>query len=291
MLVVAWGGAVMLVGSLVLAIVARRTVWGMKLVSKPPHAAATRPEGSVLLAAHDVRGFTNELVPLLADWQARGVLAVEQLGPFERGSSRTGAAWGPEWRFTVLDASGVDQVEFPLLRILVPEAPTPGATATLRRDDKEVRDKITEGVYEAIKVERDFFGPRPLTKPLLAIGLVALAVVGALASLVGAVVGGAGPYPIAWALLGGGGIGVVIAVCRGARSPSEGERRYRQAVLDLEAWVHSTPTPDPRLAGWAMVWGLPGAWEASVPDSIASLRGRDRAFLRGDFAARRIPKV
>jgi len=291
MILLGWSGIVALVAAIVLAIIARRTVWGVRLDSAPPVPARDVPAGSVLFAARYLRGYTNELIPLLADWQARGVLAVEQRGTDLVGNARSGAAWGPEWQFTVLDASGLDAVELPVLRLLVADAPQRGASSYLRREDKAARDRILDGVAEAVTRQRALFGPRPIDKAWLAVLLPVLAIGGTLAAIVFFAIGNAGPYPIAWSLLGGAaGSALVIGLCRSGRRPSEAERAYRQSVRNLEGWVHSTTHIDPRLAGWAMLWNLPGPWAAGLPTSISSLVGRDMAFLRGDFVKKRVPR-
>ena len=291
MILLGWFGIIALVASVVLSIVARRTLWGARLEPAPPVPARDVPQGSILFAARLTRGYTNELIPLLADWQARGIIAVEQRGTDLVGNSVTGSAWGPEWQFSVRDATGLDEVEQRVLQILIPGAPRSGAVSLLRRDDTEARDAILDGVSAAVSRQQVLFGPRQLANRWLAMLLITLAIAGTLGALVFFAIGDAGPYPIAWAFLGGGaGIALVIAVCRSGRSPSEAERAYRQAVRNLEGWVHSTPSIDPRLAGWAMLWNLPGAWQHELPASITSLVGRDMAFLRGDFVKKRVPR-
>lgn len=280
---IAWAGGVVLLGALVLATVARRRIWGFRLAAAT--AARDRPAGTVLLAARSIRGAKMEVTPLLADWQARGVLDVARRGPDLTADRRTGAASGPEWQFTVLDASRVDAVELPVLQAFVPAAPARGATALLTREDTATRDAIASAISTAIARQRTTFGPQPLEAPAVAVALVAFAVVGGTAALVGTVVSAAGPVAIAFAFLGAvAGISLVVILCGRARRPSDAERQYRQAVRDLEAWVRSTDDPDPALAGWAMLWDLPGAWQSQMPTPITALRLRDRAFLRGDFA-------
>ncbi len=284
MMLLGWLGVVLLVASVVLAILARRRLWGLRL--RPAAPSSTPPQGSVLLAARAIRGTTMEITPLLADWQARGVLRVERRGadlPMGGGNS---VASGPEWHFTVLDASTVDAIELPLLRILVPDAPATGASAVLLQTDAKARDRLFEAVYAAITRQRLAFGPTPSGESLPAVGLVVLTVLAWIAAVVGLAVAGANPVATASAFLGGlFALVTVVLLCRRASRPSDAERRYRQAVVDFGAWL-PTASPDVRLAGWAMVWGLPGAWATALPESITSLRGRDRDFLRGDFARR-----
>lgn len=289
MILLGWLGIVALLAAVVLAIVARRRVWGARLEPAPPVPTRDVPKGSVLFAARQIRGFTNELIPLLADWQGRGVIAVEQRGLDLVGDGATGAAWGPEWQFTVLDATGLDEIDQRVLQILVPGAPQRGAVSYLRREDTAARDALLDGISAAVILQRELFGPRSLAKPWLAVLLGALAITGTLCAIVFFAIGHAGPYPIAWSVLGGGaGIALVIGVCNSGRGPSEAERAYLQSLRNLEGWVYSTSAVDPRLAGWAMLWSLPGAWQKELPASITSLVGRDMAFLRGDFVKKRV---
>lgn len=275
-------GVTVLVASLVGAIAARRRIWGLRLV--PATAKKKKPDGTVLMAAGLARGARMEVTPLLADWLARGVLRVDRRGPDLPGDPKSGSASGPEWTFTVEDAETVSAIEFPVLRTFVPTAPTPGASATLTREDKVTREAIASSISAAVAAQRAQFGPRPVIALGLAVLLVTLSVLGAIAAVAGFAIGAAGPVAVALAFLGGvAGIALVTILCRGGRRPSDAEREYRQDVRNLEAWVKSTNDPDPMLAGWAMLWDLPGAWAAGVPVGIASLRMRDRAFLPGDF--------
>lgn len=284
MIAVAWSGVLLMVASIALSIVARRRLWGLRLA--PPTPSSSVPQGSVLLAARSVRGVTQEVTPLLADWQARGVLEVRQEGQVLTMGGGNSVASGPEWHFTVADASRVDAVELPLLQIFVPGAPARGATSVLVQSDTKTRDRILDGVHAAIVRQRDAFGPKPRTEALAGVGLIALSVVASLAAVAGAAIAGAGAVPIALAFMGGLITVVTVALlCGRAQRPSDAERRYRQDVLNLGAWLPGA-SPDARLAGWAMVWNLPGEWATGLPSSITSLRARDRDFLRGDFAQR-----
>lgn len=269
--------------SLVLTIIARRTIWGARL--RPATPNPTPPPGPVLLAARLVRGANMEVVPLLADWQTRGVLDVERIGPDLNADPKVPASSGPEWRLTVLDASGLDGVELPLLAAFVPGAPVPGATYLLRREDVDARDRIWNAVRSAVDRQRASFGTRPRVATLTAVGLITLASVGGAAALVGSVLGQAKPMPIALAFLGAIAVIVVVSlICRGARRLTDAERQYRQGIRDVEAWVRQTTEPTASLAGWAMLWNLPGVWATGAPEKVRRLRGRDKSFLRGDFA-------
>ena len=47
--------------------------------------------------------------------------------------------------------------------------------------------------------------------------------------------------------------------------------------------MKTTGSPDPALAGWALIWLLPGSWLDFVPQEIGDLRAMDMAFRRGDW--------
>lgn len=283
MILLGWAGVVVLMASLLGAIIARRRVWGLRLAPATP--ARKRPHGTVLVAAGILRGARMEVTPLLADWHARGVLDVSRSGPDMAGDTKSGAASGPEWIFTVLDPDGVSAVELPVLQTFVRSAPTRGATARLTREDKKSREAIAKAISDAVTRQRREFGPRPRSAVGLAVLLIAVAGVAGVAAVAGFALGGAAPTPIALAFVGSGAaIGMVILLCRGGRRPSDAEREYRQDVRNLEAWVKSTADPDPSLAGWALLWDLPGAWSTTVAPEITGLRSRDRAFLPGDFS-------
>jgi hypothetical protein len=283
-LLLALVGWALIVGALIAAIVARRTVWGMRL--RPPVANPTPPSGPIVLASRLLRGANLEVVPILADWHARGVLAVHRVGP-DLPAEPNRASAGPRWRFVVGDVRGLDAVETQLLSAFVPDA-RPGAESTLEREDIAQREQIAAAVRTALEAQRASFGARPRSGAGVAFALIAAALVGAALAMYGAFAGN-DTSAQAWAIVGAVvGVGVVIALCARAEQPTEAERAYRQQLLDLGEWVKTTESPNPALAGWAMLWNLPGEWAAVVPDEIAALRGRDRAFLRADFA-RRIP--
>lgn len=288
MILLVWLGVLAMLLALGLAILARRTIWGLRL--RPANPSCTPSSELIILAARLVRGANMEVVPLLADWQARGVLAVERVGPDLNAEPRAAASPGPEWRFTVRDASGLGEVELSLLAAFVPSAPSTGATYLLRRDDVDARDRIWDAVRLAVGRQRASFGVMPRVAIPAAIGLIALAALGGVAALVGSVASGAGSTSIAFAFLGAFAMIVVVSIsCRGGRRPTDGERDYRQGIRDLEAWVRETTEPNPALGGWAMLWNLPGVWATEAPEEVQRIRGRDRSFLRGDFA-RGIPE-
>lgn len=275
-------GGVMLVGALAGAIVARRRIWGLRL--RPPVANPMPPTGSVLLATYAVRGAGMQLTSVLADWIARGVLEVRRSGPDLPAEVLKGDASGPVWRFVVRDASLLDAVETPLLAALVPD----GVEAVLTREDTAARDRIEAAVHAVRKAQRASFGERPTRHILLAVALELCAVLGALLATVGAFVSGDATAS-AGAVLGSVVVvGVTIALCGSASAPAEAERNYRQRVLDIGEWVRTTESPNTALAGWAMLWDLPGAWAAAMPDEISGLRFRDRSFMRGDAARRNL---
>jgi hypothetical protein len=285
MIAVAWGGVLLMMVSAVLAVVARRRVWSMRL--NAPAESTKIPEGSILLAARAVRGVTREVTPLLSDWIARGVLEVSQTGGEPSAGRSDSFASGPEWHFTVLDASTVGPVELPVLRAFVPEAPAAGAEFTLLQRDARTRDRIFDAIHAGTVRQRAAFGPKPLGESLIAVGLVALSIAGTVAAVGGLVVGGVGPVPIAFAVAGGlVAVATVLIASSSRHRPSNAEREYRQDLINMESWIRSVTTPDPRLAGWAMIWDLPGAWPHALPPSILLLRRRDPDFLRGDFSRR-----
>lgn len=290
MTLIAWAGVTLMVFAIVLAIRARRRIWGR--LTGPAVADTTRPNGTILL----IPGAHQWIVPLLTDWQARGVLEVRKQGPELAKDARTGAASGPEWVFTVLDASGVDEIELPVLQTLVPRAPAAGATFTLTREDTATRDALAPSIYEATKRQREAFGVRPVASRLVAVALNLLAIIGGALALAGTIAANfprtnVGSTRVALALFAATiGIATVALICKGARRQTDAERQYWQRAKNLELWVRTTETPNIALAGWAMYWGmLPGIWLERMPTFITQLRGRDGAFLRGDFNKRNNP--
>jgi hypothetical protein len=280
MTLISWGGIAALAAAVVLAIVGRIRIWGMRL--RPAQPSQTRPEGTIVFAAGITRGAHGETIPLLADWMARGVLRVERIGPTLPRNAATKTAWGPEWRFTILDPSSLSPIERDLLGAFVPGHLQPGDVRELPREDYLGRDALYLAVVRATQQQRAAFGVRQRKAPGAAFGLIALAVLGGAGSFVGAAftnpaIAGVLFVPVV------AGIGVVTALGRGGIVPTEAERRFRQQTRDLGAWVKTTGIPDPALAGWAMIWLLPGRWPDFVPEEIATLLGRDKAFLRGDW--------
>lgn len=276
-----WGGVAALLSAVVLAIVGRVRIWGMRL--HPAQPSSTRPEGTVVFAAMITRGARMETIPLLADWMSRGVLRVERLGPDLPKDVRTKAAWGPEWRFTILDPSSLDAIERELLAAFVPGDLRPGSVRVLPREDYLARDALYSAIVTASRQQRAAFGQRQRRAPAAAFGVIALAVLGGVGSFLAAVFSSPRPALGGFLFLAVTGIVAVALVVRGGRSPTEAERRFRQQTRDLGAWVETTDTPDPALAGWAAIWGMPGPWLEVVPQEIANLRARDKAFLRGDW--------
>lgn len=283
MILIAWAGIALVITAIVLAVRARRTIWGR--ATGPAVADATRPNGTILM----ITGAHQWTIPLLADWQARGVIDIQKRGPELAKDERSGRSSGPEWIFTVLDAATVDEIELPVLQALVPDAPASGATFILTREDTATREALTASIIDARGRQRAAFGVRPVASRYLAAGLVALAVLGSALALAGTIAANfprtsSGTNGVAWAVVAATvGIATVALICRGARRVTDAEREYWQRARNLELWVRTTTNPSMALAGWAMYWGhLPGPWIEKMPESITQLRGRDGAFLRGD---------
>ena len=278
-----WIGMAALLAAVVLAIVGRVRIWGMRL--RPAEPQKVRPEGTIVFGARIMRGAHSETIPLLGDWMTRGVLRVERVGPDMAKNPSTKAASGPEWRFTILDPSSLDAIERELLSAFVPGNLQPGDVRVLPREDYLGRDALYLAIVRAVDQQRAAFGARQRRAPVAAFGVTALAWVGGVGSFLAAVLGGT-TMAVAGAVLAYvmAGIAVAMLVVRGGRGPTDAERRFWQQTRDLGAWVTTTDQPDPALAGWALIWGLPSAWHDVVPEEIGSLRARDSAFRRGDWA-------
>jgi hypothetical protein len=273
-------GCVLLLAAAIAAVFGRLRLWGRRLGPASPSDDA--PRGSLLLASRDERGAHAELVPLLADWQLRGVLRTEAVGPALAAAPADAAAPGPVWRFTAGPAiASADAVETIVLGAILDGAPS----VVVEREDVAWRDRLFVAVSAAVDAQRAGFRGSRRRLPGLRAALIAVAVLAAVAWLVGAVATLSQDLAsLAWlavlvpVLL----IGVVLVTAW--PSPSTEERRYLQAVRDLRAWVRSTEQPIPALGGWAMIWNLPGHWSDILPKEVTMLRHADRAFVRGDLA-------
>ncbi len=270
-----------LVAALAAALWGRGRWWGTRL--RPATATPEPPDGPLVLAARLERGATRALVPVLADWIVRGLLIVETSGAHHAGSYETRSSAGPVWHFTagprVTTADPVEQV---LLGAVFGHLPAPGERITVERDDTAWRDRVQRGAADAALAQRDWSGrPRPRA-PWLRV-VVVVVVLAALPTMIAAAV--LALDAVAAVLLSVAALLVAALAIGLAAAPahSAAERRYRQAVVDLGEWIRTTREPDPRLAGWAMIWDLPEPWPAAVPEGVARLRGMDRCFLRGDI--------
>ena len=112
----------------------------------------------------------------------RGVLRVERIGPILPKNARTKAAWGPTWRFTILDPSSLDPIERELLGAFVPGYLQPGDVRVLPREDYLGRDALYLAIVRACGQQRAAFGVRQRRAPAAAFGLIALAVLGGAAA-------------------------------------------------------------------------------------------------------------
>lgn len=281
MSVLAFGGAAALLLVAVVTVVARARLWGARL--RPATPSPVPPAGPLVFASRSERGVNAELVPLLADWQLRGVLLTSRSGPALAASPSTSAAPGPVWQFTPGPTiERADPVEFIVLSAIL--AGSSGEPVVVQREDVEWRTRVQAAITDAVRAQRARFGEeRPrgrALRPLLA----GLSILSGAACLVGAFLSSHDTAGLAWLSVG---VPIVVAITvLVALWPAkpEAERRYLQATRDLGAWVRSTDQPAPELGGWAMIWNLPGPWPAVLPEDVASLLHMDRSFLRGDFA-------
>ncbi|QNO38147.1 hypothetical protein H4J02_03710 [Protaetiibacter sp. SSC-01] len=282
------GSAVILLLAVAAAGVARMRLWGARL--RPGAPSPTPPDGPLVFAATTMRAPFYEVVPLLADWMLRGVVVVERIGAYHPPSSQGRSAAGPIWRFTAGPAiAAVHPVEARILVAMFGGVPHPGLTVVVEREDGEWRDRVHAAALEARDLQRSGFGEERARLAWLRVLLVVVVGLAALGVIVGAFRAGGDVGALAWLT-----IGVAIVAAVGMIVPllppkPEAERRYLQAVRDLEAWARTTDSPRPELGGWAMLWGLPGRWPQTLPEEVASLDGMDRCFIRGDLA-RNVPE-
>lgn len=282
MIAVFIGGGILLVAALAAAIWARVRLWGARL--GPEVASSTPPSGPLILASASERGRYMEFVPMLADWQVRDVVRSESVGPYLPQSFEHKRSVGREWHFTAGERiAQVHPIETIVLAAMFGGEPHPGDRIVLERDDVDWRVRVSDAVVEAIRVQRSLFGEERPRAPWMRALIVAAAVLGAVGLVLGAAGAGTGTAVLAWAIVGSivlAGVAVVIALLP---AKSAAERDYLQGVRNLRAWVHTTAEPDLALAGWAMIWNLPGAWATAVPESVARLSMVDRSFVRGDY--------
>ena len=270
------------------AVIARVRLWGARL--RPAAPSSVPPDAPLVYASRSERGAHFELVPLLADWQLRGVLQVRKSGPALAASPTTSAAPGPVWHFTAgPQITGVDHIEAIVLSALLGGELRPGATVTVPREDVGWRTRVSAAIESAVRAQRDRFGTEKARarglRPLLA----ALSILSGICCLVGAFLSSTDTAMLAWSAVG---VTVVVALTVVVvlwPAKSAAERRYLQQTRDLGEWVRTTDRPVPALGGWAMIWNLPGPWRDAVPVEVAELLHLDRSFLRGDFS-RTIPE-
>lgn len=278
----ALAGGILLLLVAVVSVVARIRLWGARLRAAAP--SPVPPAESLVFASRSERGAYSELVPLLADWQLRGVLEVRKSGPSLAASSPTSAAPGPVWHFIAGPRLGaVDPVELIVLSAVLGGELRPGATVTVQREDVGWRTDVSAAIEAAVRAQRERFGTEKARARALRPLLAALSILSGLACLVGSFLSSNDTAALAWLSVG---VPVVVAltvlvVLWPAKSPAE--RRYRQATRDLGEWVRTTSEPVPALGGWAMIWNLPGRWRDAVPAEVADLLHLDRSFVRGDF--------
>lgn len=275
-------GAALLVVAVV-TVVARVRLWGARL--RPATASPVPPSGPLVYASRAERGAHAELVPLLADWQLRGVLVTAKSGPALAASPVDSSAPGPVWHFSAGPAvAAAEPVELIVIGAILAGAPHPGAPVVVERDDIGWRTRVDAAVDVAVRTQRAAFGeekPRSrMLRPLLA----GLAIVSGVLCLVGAFFASADTAMLAWLSVGVPVLVVVTVLVALWPAKSAAERRYLQAVRDLREWVRTTDQPSPQLGGWAMIWNLPGAWRTALPEDVAGLLHMDRSFLRGDFS-------
>ncbi len=283
MTLLASGGVLLLLLALVVSVVARVRLWGARLA--PATASPVPPAGSLALASRSERGAFSELVPLLAHWQLHGILLTEKSGPSLVAAPPTASA-GPVWRFTAGPAvNSADPVDLIVIGAMLGTQ----HTVVVEREDIGWRTRVQAAIDAAVTTQRAGFGtekPRAWAlRPLLA----AVSVLSGIACLVGAFLSSSDTAGLAWLTVG---VIVTVAVTLLVAlwpAKSGAERRYLQAVRDLGAWVSTTDQPTPALGGWAMIWNLPGAWPAVLPESVTGLLRMDRSFLRADFS-RTIPE-
>ncbi|WP_166865893.1 hypothetical protein [Salinibacterium sp. ZJ70] len=272
--------SVVLVAALALAIWARRRFWGARLRGATASSAA--PAGSVILAAASERGRYSEIVPLLADWIMRDMMIVETSGAHLSGSR--GAASGPIWHFTagarVTESDPIEQI---VLAAMFGSLPHPGQRITIERENSAWREGLAAAVAHATRAQRTGFGEeRPRAQGLRVLIVVAV-VLAVPVLLLGAIFGGVDASVLALLIVAALAVAAVTVAIAVLPAKSDAERRYRQSIVDLREWVRTTPHPDPRLGGWAMIWNIPDPWPTVLPESVVSLRMMDRCFLRGDF--------
>lgn len=286
MIVLAFGGAAVLLLVAVVTVVARARLWGARL--RPAAPSPVPPAGPLVYASRSERGANAELVPLLADWQLRGVLLTGRSGPALAASPTTSASPGPVWQFTPGPAiDSADPVEYIVLSAIL--AGSSGEPVVVQREDTEWRARVQTAITEAVRAQRARFGEeRPRSRALRPL-LAALSILSGLACLVGSFLSSNDTAGLAWLSIGVPLVVVLTVLVALWPAKPQAERRYLQATRDLQAWVRSTDRPAPELGGWAMIWNLPGPWPAVLPEDVAGLLHMDRSFLRGDFA-RTIPE-
>jgi hypothetical protein len=282
------GSALALIATLVAAIVARVRLWGARL--RPAVPAAQAPDAPLVLASASERGRHAELVPVLADWIVRGVVSVEKLGASLAASPVDSASSGPVWRFTAGPAvTAAHPVELIILSAMFGRPPVAGDTVVVQREDVDWRERVSTAVVHAARAQRAEFGAEPARAGWVRPLLVLLALIAGLGLLVGAFLSIEDPAALAWLSVGVPVVMLVAVLFAVWPAKSAAERRYLQAVRDLGAWVQTTEHPVSELSGWAMIWNLPGAWQAASPPDVVGLLRMDRAFLRGDFS-RTVPE-
>lgn len=274
---------VVLLATIVGAVLGRRRLWGARLT--PPVPTAEAPSEPLVYAARILRPPLYELVPLLADWSLRGVLAVERVGPSQAKPPGSAAAPGPVWRITAGPAiAAVDPVEAHILVTIFGGVPQPGTTVVIEREDGAWRDAVHRAAGEAADAQRARFGAEPARYGWLRLVIGALAVVSATGLLTAEFLTSDDVTGLAWLTVGVAVVTALPIVLVSLQPKTEAERRYLQAARDLQAWVQTTDEPRPELGGWAMLWGLPGPWRDALPADVAGLAGTDRCFVRGDLA-------
>jgi len=280
------GGAAALLLLAVVTVLARVRLWGARL--RPATPPSVPPAGALVSASRSERGANAELVPLLADWQLRGVLLTQKSGPALAASPTTSASPGPVWLFTPGPAIGsADAVESIVLSAIL--AGSSGEPVVVQRDDVAWRARVQAAITEAVRVQRVHFGDERARSWALRPLLAGLSILSGLACLVGAFLSSNDTAGLAWLSVGVPLVVVLTVLVALWPAKPGAERRYLQATRDLEAWVRSTDRPLPELGGWAMIWNLPDPWPAALPEDVVGLLHMDRSFLRGDFA-RTIPE-